>query len=547
MGLGLAEFWGAGEPPEPSPSWLDRWLPWRRRRLVESYWPLRWADDARCSARDNPRSLLRLAENPYLLTMMVGLYLQHGLAALRDNRVALFRAFVADLIEREDRRHAAANGGTAHPGRDGIEDGLGALAWRLQSQAGGAENVQLALPRGEAQALLTPDQLRLAQGASLLEVRDQVRFTHQLLQEYFTAVGLREGVRSGHLAAADLWPQDLWWRRSGWEEATVLLTGLFGDDCTPVIRWLRDAQPEVAVQCLETSGSPVADRPALLRELHDAWLPRLTDLAGEPDPQGRAAIGRALGRLGLDDREGVGVIDQVPDIDWVEIPAGGFLYGEARERRHTDGFRIARYPVTYAQFQAFLDAPDGYADDRWWQGLTSPEREPAAPRWAIANHPRETVSWHEAMAFCAWLSHRRGLAVRLPTEAEWERAARGTDGREFPWGDGYQVGYANIRETWEGDKVGPNYLQQTSAVGIYPQGASPEGVLDLAGNVWEWCLNEYEKPERTKPGGTGSRAWRGGSWFGVRRRARAACRFVDLPGARAGLLGFRVVCGPPIH
>jgi hypothetical protein len=394
------------------------------------------------------------------------------------------------------------------------------LAWRLQSQAGGAENVQLALPRGEAQALLTPDQLRLAQGASLLEVRDQVRFTHQLLQEYFTAVGLREGVRSGHLAAADLWPQDLWWRRSGWEEATVLLTGLFGDDCTPVIRWLRDAQPEVAVQCLETSGSPVADRPALLRELHDAWLPRLTDLAGEPDPQGRAAIGRALGRLGLDDREGVGVIDQVPDIDWVEIPAGGFLYGEARERRHTDGFRIARYPVTYAQFQAFLDAPDGYADDRWWQGLTSPEREPAAPRWAIANHPRETVSWHEAMAFCAWLSHRRGLAVRLPTEAEWERAARGTDGREFPWGDGYRVGHANIDETWEHDKVGPNYLEQTSAVGIYPQGASPEGVLDLAGNVWEWCLNEYEKPERTKPGGTGSRAWRGGSWFGVRRRAR---------------------------
>jgi hypothetical protein len=536
LGLDLSQLRGVAEPPAapeppgppwPALGWLQRSLPWRRRRMSRVYtesvlanWRPQWEEVLRAAAGDNPRSLLGLAEKPYLLAMMVGLYLQLGPLALRDNRVALFQAFVADLLEREDQRHQAANGAAAHPGRMGVENGLGALAWRLQSQAGGAENVQLALPRREAEALLTPDQLRLAQGASLLEVRELVRFTHQLLQEYFAAIGLREGVPIGRPSAADLWPPVRWWQRSGWEEAAVLLAGLFGEDCTLVIRWLKDAQPEVAAQCLETSGATVADHPALLPELHDAWLPRLTNCARDPAPEARAAIGRALGRLGLDDRKGVGLTaDGLPDIDWVEIPPGGFLYGEAKEQCSTVGFRIARYPVTHAQYQAFLDAPDGYADDRWWRGLTSPNRAPEAARWPIPNHPRETVSWHEPMAYCAWLSNRTGLAIRLPTEIEWERAARGTDGREYPWGESYVAGYANIDETRKGEMVGPNFPQQTTAVGIYPQGGSPGGILDLAGNVWEWCLNEYINPE-TMAGALGSRTLRGGSWNNNRHNAR---------------------------
>jgi len=235
--------------------------------------------------------------------------------------------------------------------------------------------------------------------------------------------------------------------------------------------------------------------------------------------------------------------DGLPDIDWVEITGGEFLYQKG-ERRQIETFLMARYPVTNAQFQAFLDANDGYADDRWWRGLDNPNRTPLAARWSESNHPRETVSWYEAMAFCAWLGPKLKLDVRLPTEWQWERAARRRDGREFPWGNEYLPGYANIDETYQ--EAGPHSLGRTSAVGIYPQGASPEGVHDLAGNVWEWCLNEYEKPERVQPGGQKSRVLRGGSWGVDRGGARADYRSFSHPGSRGSSSGFRVVVWSPI-
>ncbi len=130
------------------------------------------------------------------------------------------------------------------------------------------------------------------------------------------------------------------------------------------------------------------------------------------------------------------------------------------------------------------------------------------------------MSWYEAMAFCAWLGHELRLDVRLPTEWQWERAASGRDGREFPWGNDYLAGFANVIE-----RAGDAGLSLgTSAVGIYPQGASMEGILDLAGNVWEWCLNEYQEPERFQAGGTESRAMRGDSSDNLQVFARARLR-----------------------
>ena len=193
--------------------------------------------------------------------------------------------------------------------------------------------------------------------------------------------------------------------------------------------------------------------------------------------------------------------------------------------------------MTNAQFQAFI-VQDGYANDAWWEGLAKRMEGPAEPTWDEGNHPRETVSWYEAIAYTRWLSERLGYAVSIPTEQQWEKAARGTDGREYPWGGGYSPGFANINETWE--KEGSYEPGRTSPVGIYPQGASPYGVQDLSGNVWEWCLNEDEKPASTEYTGDVARVLRGGSWYGNPDLARAAYRFSFHPDFRYNGVGFRV-------
>ena len=205
---------------------------------------------------------------------------------------------------------------------------------------------------------------------------------------------------------------------------------------------------------------------------------------------------------------------------------------------------MGRYPITNAQFQAFID-DGGYNEKaRWWDGLQERVEEPYDPGWTEPNRPRETVSWFEATACCRWLSDRLGYEVRLPTELEWEKAARGEDGRDYPWGDEYRAGYANVDE--KATKAGPTYLQQTTAVGLYPHAASPYGAEDMAGNVWEWCLNRYDNPEQTESGGNEPRALRGGSWGFDPDFARASFRLRNGPGARGSRLGFRVVCSSPI-
>ncbi|MCC6861618.1 MAG: SUMF1/EgtB/PvdO family nonheme iron enzyme [Bryobacterales bacterium] len=495
----------------------------------------------------NPRNLVRLAANPFMLTMLFHVWWEAE--HFPENRGDLFGEFINHLLRRENLAAFDAATKTWHLEAEGTSllGGLAGLAWGMQRERAGAGEesfeVLTVTPRADAvEALGGETLLKKAVDATLLEGGDQLRFRHQLLQEYFTAQALEK--RLGETDPREFWPAERWWERSGWEEALVLLAGFHSNDCTPVIRWLAGAQPEAAARCILESGAGIADRPRLLCELKAAWLPRLAGPKCEPQPEGRAAVGRALGRLGLDTRKGVGLTAHgLPDIDWVEIPAGEFIYQEG-EQRKLGCFFVARYPVTNAQYQAFLDALDGYRQDRWWKGMDRPDRQPAAPKWTEPNHPRETVSWHEAMAFCGWLGYKRGFEVRLPTEWEWERAARGTDGRPFPWVGEYQPGYANIDETWGG--AGSHSLGRTSPVGIYPAGASPEGVMDLSGNVWEWCLNDYEKPDHIQRGGRESRVLRGGAWNGSQGYARAVFRSRGPPGCRGGHLGFRVVCSSPI-
>ncbi|POZ50232.1 SUMF1/EgtB/PvdO family nonheme iron enzyme [Methylovulum psychrotolerans] len=278
-------------------------------------------------------------------------------------------------------------------------------------------------------------------------------------------------------------------------------------------------------------------RQALVKLLADAQALNVSE---------RAEAGRVLSGLG-DPRPGVGLNPQGwPDIDWVKVPGGVVVLEDKAGTVHVTPFCLARYPVTNVQFQAFLDDADGYTNPHWWKGLDATPGTPELPRWTEANHPRESVSWFEAIAFCAWLSARLGYTITLPTEGQWQQAACSAQaGFVYPWGKKYLTGFANINETI--GNAGPHCLERTTAVGIYPQGDSQQGISDLSGNVWEWCLNSYEDPSNTALSGTFSRMLRGGAWDINQISTYASCRsFHFTPNFSHSPIGFRVCCASPI-
>lgn len=219
---------------------------------------------------------------------------------------------------------------------------------------------------------------------------------------------------------------------------------------------------------------------------------------------------------------------------WCDIPEGGVSVGA--QQVSVPAFRMAKHPVTFAQFQAFIDAPDGYRNAQWWADLARREHTPGKQQWPIDTHPREGVNWYEAVAFCRWLSDKTGLPISLPTESQWQRAAQGDDGREYPWGGGPDETKCNTRESG---------LNKTTPVDQHPAGVSPFGVLDLAGNVWEWCLTKlaspYQHPEDNDMMGDAKRVVRGGAFNAYQSSARATYRNGIDPDVRSLTQGFRVV------
>ncbi|NBO67014.1 MAG: hypothetical protein EBU88_19580, partial [Acidobacteria bacterium] len=315
------------------------------------------------------------------------------------------------------------------------------------------DRTMTSMPASQVRVLIGERMLELAKSANLLSGEEEIRFAHQLLQEYFTAIYMEKEIRNGRLTASKIWPAESWWERTGWEVATRLLAGLHTDDCSWVVNWVSEVNPEVAAECIVLSGAALALETK--KRVRKEWRARLKDSARDPDPRARAALGRALGLTGWDNREGVGTVKvevegqtiRLPDLEtaWVDIPAGEFICGHEGEddnppqKVYLPAFRISRYPVTYAQFQTFIDDPEGYQNqDRWFEGLTDDEDyrklEDQYFRLegrAYANDPRESVNWYQAVAFCRWLSWRLGgeyeldridqWKVRLPTEQEWER------------------------------------------------------------------------------------------------------------------------------
>jgi formylglycine-generating enzyme required for sulfatase activity len=235
-----------------------------------------------------------------------------------------------------------------------------------------------------------------------------------------------------------------------------------------------------------------------------------------------------------------------------------------------------RYPVTNAQFEEFIKDPQGYRKNEWWTkaGLEwrkdRKEHDRYGGVFSLANHPVVGVTWYEAAAFCNWLTDQfqvssstiqvydpktheihadenlksqiinRKSEIRLPTEAEWERAARGGHEFRYPWGsDEITPDHANYDDT---------NLNATSAVGAFPKGMNDYGLLDMSGNVWEWCAtewqenyNDYLKKENNKPEGNILRVLRGGAFHDSVRIVRCAYRVRYNPDIGGDDLGFRCV------
>jgi len=239
---------------------------------------------------------------------------------------------------------------------------------------------------------------------------------------------------------------------------------------------------------------------------------------------------------------------------WVEVPAGEFWMGSEKgperekpvHRVHLERFQIARVPVTNAQYHLFVEATRHKPPSHW--------EDEKVPR-GLESHPVTNVSWHDAVAYCRWLSEVTGKPITLPSEAQWEKAARGDrDRREYPWGDEWDETRCNTKELGLGG---------TTPVGIFPEGVSPCGCLDMAGNVWEWTVSLWghwtgEKAEfqfgypydpadgreNLEAGDDMLRVVRGGAFGSERGSARCACRRGGPPLLDWFYGGFRVVVFP---
>ena len=333
----------------------------------------------------------------------------------------------------------------------------------------------------------------------------------------------------------------------------------------------------------------------ILIERLRGWLVGLLQ-AGALNRRERTEAGTCLAKLG--DPRFLCEAWNLPDeamLGFVEIPAGSFMMGEQEEAHEVmlPGFYIARYPTTNDQFQSFIEN-SGFSIENC-DGLKGP-----------GNHPMSWVCWQEAIAYCEWLTSRLqdracriekrdnltpagltfweglkagSLRVALPSEAQWEKAARGEEGRRYPWGrEKPDLERANY-----GACFGESALGATSSVGCFPRGSTPEGIHDLAGNVWEYTRTRVGKDPFNREEGwirsyvprwwtrsLGGRVWlgpefplspydpedgredlaagpewdraaRGGSWTVDARRLRTTFRDALPPTSRHSADGFRVV------
>jgi len=530
------------------------------------------------SIQQNP-GVRQLASTPLLLTILA-LMKRQGVS-LPERRVQLYDQYVNTLLSTWNRARSLS--GRA-PGRDIDELQtiriLAPLAlWMHEVSPGvglvGREDMrrkleELFMERNEASPHQAARQFLtdVREHAALLLERGpgEYGFIHLTFEEYLAAVAL--ALKGQGNSATIIETLSAHVGEQAWREVTLLTIGYLGirqqlpKVAGEVVEALVNNQPGPPGEAVVLAGDAVLDTwpgGVSLQSKEYVIQALLTTMQdGDIRPELRRHAGLLLGRLGW--RPG--------DIDrFAEIPAGEYQAGVKKDTKEIPYmYFIGKYPVTNIQFARFVKE-DGYqTQDYWssdgWEWRTGKydsrtleavahdwlEHRPLVKRNApyywhsieLSNPivPIVGVNWFEAEAYCNWLSKKivavpEGYTIRLPRDDEWERASRGSEGCEYPWGEGFDKTAAN---TWDSEATGSG-LGGTTAVCTFPQGVSPEGAWDMSGNVWEWTRSWYEEDKKY-------RIVRGGSWIGYQWFARSSFCNWSIPLMFNDDLGFRVVIAP---
>jgi formylglycine-generating enzyme required for sulfatase activity len=461
--------------------------------------------------------LKQLSTNPLLLTMLAAVN-ERSAGTLPIDRSELYDENIKLLLDRWNHQRGLNTPILSNDlgvGAQDIREKLEQLAFEVHCEQGGKENIADVTydrlfdalssittthqPKFQVEMLM--DYLHQRSGILVADSPKMFRFPHRSFQEFMAACYLirqhdyPDSIVKYVLASPGTWRNVLMfaaWRavnyrhRDVWELIAELCPDSVPSNNIVNIDWWGAI---LAGQVLLETNLHKQDIPRRYRNLVSRirdWLVTCIEL-GAISKFEKVEIGRILGSIG-DFRPGVGLAkNNLPNINWIKIPPGAFSMGssetddlalenEKPQRVIELGpYAISKYPITVDQFRAYIEGSDYQLNrDAKIEIYENPK--------LVGNTPIVGVSWSEATGFCKWLSKKLGYEIRLPTEEEWEKAARGTDGRIYPWGNDFDVDRCNAVNT----------LKDVCAVGLFPEGASPYGVFDMSGNIWEWCVSNWD-------------------------------------------------------